>query len=87
MGLKTGFSLPLGPFQIHLPSTVILPAARRMGDALERLRVAIDSSQDIDEFGRIASDDRPRSAQHVDRGRRKVFLPNEWRLVAPSRDD
>lgn len=55
---RVGFTLPLGPFQIHLPATLILPAARRMGHALEKLRDAIDSAADVETFGRIVEEAR-----------------------------
>lgn len=50
---SSGFGLPLGPFQIHVPAALVLPAAQQMGAALERLREAIDSP-DTESFERIA---------------------------------
>lgn len=52
----SGFALPLGLFQIHLPAAVIVPAAGRMGDALEGLREAIDSPLDMEQFGQIVTE-------------------------------
>ncbi len=43
MAEPEGFALPLGPFQIHVPAALVLPAARRTGAALEALREAIES--------------------------------------------